>query len=107
MKITVQGNRLYVDNLMFSHCEVKDGHRDKSFSGEAEPRYSHAHGTELVHVDGLGWMGAQPSCDIVLGRVVKSDGGVLPCRVTEARLIGLVNYATEHGKRITLEIERG
>ena len=107
MKITVQGNRLYVDNLMFSHCEVKDGHRDKSFSGEAEPRYSHAHGTELVHVDDLGWMGAEPSCDVVLGRVVKSDGGVLPCRVTEARLIGLANYATEQGKRITLEISHG
>ena len=106
MKLTIQGNRLYADNLMFSHCEVKDGHRDKSFSGEAEPRYSHAHGTELVHVDGLGWVGAQPSCDVVLGRVVKSDGGVLPCRVTEARLIGLANFATEQGKRITLEIEK-
>ena len=106
MKLSIQGNRLYADNLMFSHCEVKDGHGDKPFTGEAEPRYSHAHGTELVHVDGLGWMGAEPSCDVVLGRVVKSDGGVLPCRVTEARLMGVVNWTVEQGKRITLEIEK-
>jgi len=106
MKLTIQGNRLYVDNLMFSHCEVKDGHRDKSFSGEAEPRYSHAHGTELVHIDGLGWMGAAPECAIRVGRVVRSDGEIIPCQLTEARLIGMANYATEQGKRITLEIER-
>lgn len=36
-----------------------------------------------------------------------SAGEVLPCRVTEARLMGMANFATEHGQRITLEIERG
>ena len=56
MKLSIQGNRLYVDNLMFSHCEVKDGHGDKSFSGEVEPRYAHSVGRELLHVDGLGWL---------------------------------------------------
>ena len=106
MKLSIHGNRLYVDGLQFSHVGVKDGNGNESFSGTAEPRYSHAVGRELLHVDGLGWMGAQPSCDVVLGRVVKSDGGVLPCRVTEARLIGLANFATEQGKRITLEIEK-
>ena len=107
MKIAIQGNRLYVDNYHFSHCEVKDGNGHKPFSGEAEPRYSHAHGEELIHVNGLGWLGGQPSCNVVLGRVVQGDGSVIPCRVTEARLMGIANYATENGKRITLEIERG
>lgn len=107
MKLTIQGNRLYADNLMFSHCEVKDGHGDKSFSGAAEPRFSHAHGEELLHVDGLGWCGPYPDNAIVLGRVVRSDGSVMGCRVTHSRLIGMVNYHTEQGKRITLEIERG
>lgn len=106
MKLTIQGNRLYADNYILSHCEVKDGHRDKSFSGTAEPRYSHAVGRELLHADGLGWVGADSGCAIVVGRVVRSDGEVMPCLVTEARLIGVANYATEQGKRITLEIEK-
>ena len=107
MKLVIDGNRLYLDNIQFSHIEVKNGNRDKHFSGEAEPRYSHHHGAELLHVDGLGWVGGQPSCDIVLGRVVSGTGDVIPCRTTEARLMGIVNFTTEQGKRITLEIERG
>lgn len=107
MKLSIQGNRLYVDNLMFSHCEVKDGHGDKPFSGTAEPRYAHSMGRELLHVDGLGWLGADHQCAIRVGRVVRSDGSVMPCSVTEARLMGVANWTVEQGKRITLEIERG
>ena len=107
MKLVIQGNRLYADNLMFSHAEIRDGHRDKSFTGEVEPRYAHAVGRELLHVDGLGWLGAAPECAIRVGRVVTSDGEVIPCQLTEVRLIGMANYATEQGKRVTLEIERG
>lgn len=107
MKLSIQGNRLYVDNLMFSHAEIRDGHRDKSFTGEVEPRYAHAVGRELLHVDGLGWLGAAPECAIRVGRVVTGDGEVMPCLVTESRLMGMANYHAELGKRITLEIERG
>ena len=35
-----------------------------------------------------------------------SAGEVLPCRVTEARLMGVANWTAEQGKRITLEIEK-
>ena len=35
-----------------------------------------------------------------------SAGEVLPCLVTEARLMGMANSATEQGKKITLEIEK-
>lgn len=106
MRLSIQGNRLYVDNLMFSHAEIRDGHRDKSFTGEVEPRYAHSMGRELLHADGLGWLGAAPECAIRVGCVVRSDGSVMPCLVTEARLMGMANYATENGKRITLEIEK-
>ena len=106
MKLTIQGNRLYVDNFMFSYVEVKDGHGDKPFNGEVEPRYSHHAGRELLHVDGFGWLGADSQCAIRVGRVVRSDGEVMQCVVTEARLMGVANYATEQGKRITLEIEQ-
>lgn len=104
MKLSIQGNRAYLDNLMFSHAEVKDGHGNKHFSGEAEPRFSHHHARELLHADGLGWVGADPSCAVVLGRVVRSDGSVMPCLVTEARLMGVANWTVEQGKKITLEI---
>ena len=107
MKLTINGNRLYCDNLMFSHVEIRNGNGNKPFSGEAEPRYSHHAGRELLHIDGLGWMGADASCSIRVGRVVRSDGEVMPCVVTEARLLGMANYSTEQGKRITLEIEHG
>lgn len=107
MKLSIQGNRLYVDNLMFSHAEIRDGHRDKSFTGEVEPRYAHAVGRELLHADGLGWVGADSQCAIRVGRVVRSDGEVIPCQLTEARLMGVANFVAEQGKRITLEIERG
>lgn len=106
MKLSIQGNRAYLDNLMFSHAEVKDGHGNKHFSGEAEPRFSHHHARELLHVDGLGWLGAAPECAIHVGRVVRSDGSVMPCSVTEARILDMANYAVEQGKRITLEIEK-
>ena len=95
MKITVQGHRLYVDGLLFSHGEVKDGYGDKSFSGEVEPRYAHSVGRELLHVDGLGWLGAAPECAIRVGRVVRSDGSVMPCSATEARLMGVANWTAE------------
>ena len=107
MKLTIQGNRAYLDNLMFSHAEVKNGNGNKPFTGEAEPRYSHHASRELLHVDGLGWVGSDPTCTVILGRVVRGDGSVMPCLVTEARLIGMANFCTEQGKRITVEVLNG
>ena len=104
MKLSIQGNRLYVDNLMFSHCEVKDGHGDKPFSGEVSTSYSHYHGRNLPKVDGLGWIGADHKVSVVLGRVVRGDGEVIPCQLTEARLMGMLERNEEMGGRATLEI---
>ena len=107
MKISIQGNRLYVDNLRFCYCEVKDGNGHQHYVGTVEGRYSHHHGRELPIADGLGWIGADSQVSVVLGDVVKSDGSVIPCKLAEARLLGMINYTEEQGKRITLEIERG
>lgn len=107
MKLSIQGNRLYADNLMFSHVEIRDGHGHKPFNGEVSTAYSHHHGEELLHVDSLGWCGPYDDNAILLGSVVRGDGSVMGCRVTHASLIGLANYATEQGKRITLEIDHG
>lgn len=104
MKLSIQGNRLYVDNLMFSHCEVKNGHGDKPFSGEVSTAYSHYHSRNLPKVDGLGWVGAAPECAIRVGRVVTGDGSVMPCSVTEARILCMVAFNEEKGGKTTLEI---
>ena len=104
MKLSIQGNRLYADNYILSHCEVEDGHRDKSFSGEVSTAYSHYHSRNLPKVDGLGWVGADHKVSVVLGRVVKSDGEVIPCQLTEARLMGILERNEEMGGRATLEI---
>ena len=104
MKLTIQGNRLYVDNLQFSHVEIRDGHCDKPFNGEVSTAYSHYHGRNLPKVDGFGWIGADSKVSIVLGRVVKSDGEVIPCQLTEARLMGILETNEEMGGRATLEI---
>ena len=106
MKLLIQGDCLYVDNIRFSHCEVKDEYRNKPFSCEAEARFSHHHSRELLHADGLGWVGAASECSVVLGRMVRGDGSVIPCLVTESRLIGIANFASEQVKRITLETEK-
>lgn len=108
MKLIIHGNCLYVDNLRFCHCEVKhDGNGIKPFSGTVEARFSHHHGRELPIADGIGWLGADSQVSVVLGSVVKSDGSVIPCKLAESRLLGMINYTEEQGKRITLEIERG
>lgn len=90
--------------MFFCHVEIKDGNRNQPFSGEVEARYSHHHGRDLPIADGFGWIGADSKVAIVLGRVVKSDGSVIPCKLTEARLMGMIDHATDVGKKITLEV---
>ena len=106
MMLSIRGNFLCVDNLRFCHCEVKeDGNSIKPFSGTVEARFSHHHGRELPIADGLGWLGADSQVAVVLGNVVKSDGSVIPCKLAEARLLGMMNFAADKGQRCTLEIE--
>lgn len=107
MKLEVVGNRLYVDQMLFCHCGVNHGDGDTYFYGTVEPRYSHSHGRELPIADGLGWLGGDASCAIVVGRVINGDGKVLPCKLTETRLMTLVNMSDELGMNISLEVKHG
>ena len=107
MRLSVRGNKLFADNLMFSHAEVNDARCDQYGSFPVEVRYSHAHERDLPMATGLGWLGADASCAVIVGRVVPRDGKVLPCIVTESRLIGMLNRAEEQGGRCILEIEHG
>lgn len=109
MKLLIRGNSLFADNLLFSHVGVPNAQRDQFQPGsyEVTARYSHDFERDLPHADGLGWIGADAACAVVLGRVVDGHGQVLPCRVTEARLVGLLETLEERGGRCTLEINHG
>lgn len=107
MKLLIDGNKLYTNSLFFSHVEVADGSGDKPSNCTVEPRYSHAAGRELLHADGLGWVGADDSCAIRVGRVVRGDGSVLPCKLTETRLISLVYAIEDRGNKASLEVRNG
>jgi len=103
MKLRVSGNKFYADNLMFSQCEsnTNEGIYEISI------RYSHEHERDLPYADGLGWVGSDDSCAIVLGRVLCGDGKVIPCFVAESRLISLLTVAEDLSQFSTLEIRNG
>ena len=103
MRLKISGNTLYTDGIKLCHVSFKQSR--KAFDGEAEVRYSHVAGRDLAIADGIGWFGADPVCSIVVGRVVDGNGDVLPCKLTEARLLGMMNFAANKGQRCTLEIE--
>lgn len=109
MKLLIRGNSLFADNLMFCHAGANHARRDQFQSGsyEVTARYSHEHKRDVPYADGLGWVGADPACAVVLGRVVDGNSQVLPCLVTETRLIGLLERLEEQGKRCLLEISHG
>ena len=105
MKFTVSGNRLYSNNVIFSHIQIKPELTKSSY--KANPQYSHNRERDLVFVDGLGWMGGDDECDIVVGRVVNSEGKVIPCRLTENRMMIIANLAEDSGANLMIEVEHG
>lgn len=105
MKLTIDGNRLYVDHLFFCYCEAGNG-------GSVLPRgrypvyttYSHVFGEDLPNAEGIGWIGDTKGCDIVLGRVFGSEQ-LIPCTVHLERLMGLLESAEDRGAKTELVIE--
>ena len=104
MKLRVADNHLYADNLIFSMAEVVNA--SPTLSAPVEIRFSHHHGEDRVFAEGLGWVGAAKDDAIVVGRV-RSNDGLIPCRVTETRLIGMVERAQDDGRNVRLEVSHG
>lgn len=106
MKLSISGNQLYADNLKVCFCEP--GNERSSLPAgrhRVTIEYSHLHGAELPKVDGFGWIGAKPGCDIVLGGVV-GRSGVIPRRSFVDMLIGKIEAAEGMGKSTFLEVEQ-
>jgi hypothetical protein len=78
MKLSFEHGKLFVDNVKFCRYEAQDGSKDLQ-PGQyiVEARYSHSFGKLLPHVDGIGWLGNDAGCQVVLGRVM-SQRGLIP-----------------------------
>ena len=105
MKLEIDYPAIYVDGLFLCYVGVGDG-RDSLRPGRyaVEATYSHAHGKNLVRVDGLGWIGGNKECECVLGRV-RNGSDVIPCESFEKRILALVETAQDDGKTVELVVK--
>lgn len=103
MNLLLSQNNLYADNLYFCHAEGADLPAGRT---GIEVRYSHQHNRDLPYALDIGWVGGDASCDVRIGRV-RADHGLIPCRATEQRLIGMLERINDRGERATMEVKHG
>jgi len=104
MKLSISGNSLYADSLKVCFCEAGN-ERSSLPTGNyrVTVEFSHEHGIELPKADGIGWIGASPSCDIVLGGVfIRSR--VIPRKSFVDMLLNKIEAAEGMGKSTFLEV---
>lgn len=107
MKLTINNGVLHVDNLFFCYCEAGNGRFDlPDGTYKVTTTYSHHFGQDLPNAVGIGWIGADKECDLVLGRV-RTGTGVLPCPGHVSRLLALLEADEDRGASATLVIEHG
>jgi len=104
MNLSIRDNTIYADNLKLCFCEAGNG-RPNLPTGryEVTTQFSHIHGRILPDAIGLGWIGASPECDIVLGGVRGRDG-VIPSPSALGRLLALIEAKEDMGAAVTLEV---
>lgn len=105
MMLSLRDGFLYVDNLRFCFAEQGNG-RPELPAGryEVTAQYAHVHGKTLPDAVGLGWIGADRGCDIVLGSV-RGRSGVVPQESLVSRLVAVLEEAQNRGKIVMLEVE--
>lgn len=104
MKLLIENGTLYADNLFL--CYAGAGNGRTGLSNGVYPvaaQYSHAHGTDLPHAAGIGWLGASDQCDVILGTVRGRDV-VVPSQGSLVRLLALLEAAEDRGQTVTLVI---
>lgn len=104
MNLSVRDGALYADNLKFCYCEAGNG-RPNLPTGryEVTTQFSHVHGRILPDAIGLGWIGASPECDIVLGGV-RGRNGVIPSPASLGRLLTMLEVAEDAGTTVMIEV---
>mgnify|MGYP000326564644 CR=1 FL=1 len=105
MILEINNGVLYVDNVRFSLARLTDGSKDVRLeTREVRTQYSHNHGRVLPIADGLGWLGADDLCAVVVGDV-RGSNGAIPCLATEHRLVARIEAAEEFGVPVLIEIK--
>lgn len=105
MRLEIDHTAMYVDGLFLCYVGAGNGRGNIQPGRYAcEATYSHAHGKNLVRVDGLGWLGASPECDVILGTVRNRDD-VIPCPGFEKRILALVETAQDYGSPVELVVK--
>ena len=106
MNLSIRDNTIYADNLKLCLCEAGNG-RPNLPTGryEVATQFSHVHGRILPDAIGLGWIGASPECDIVLGGV-RGRNGVIPSPSALGRLLALIEAKEDIGAIVMLEVEK-
>ena len=106
MNLLIKDGVLYADNLRVCLAEPGNG-RPNLPTGryEVTTQFSHIHGRILPDAIGLGWIGASPECDIVLGGV-RGRNGVIPSPSALGRLLALIEAKEDMGAIVMLEVEK-
>ena len=105
MRLTIENGALYVNNHFTCYAGVQHGSPSLQPGKYAvTPQYSHAHGKDLPYAIGLGYIGADAECHIILGRVLAKHG-CIPCPSSLAQVMAKIEVAEDDGKEITLEIK--
>lgn len=106
MNLKIESGIVYADNLIFCKAGAGNG-RSSLPTGcyEVTTQYSGEHGTVLPNAIGLGWIGASPECDIVLGGV-RGRNGVIPSPSALVRLLALIEAKEDVGATVILEVHK-
>ena len=105
MKLTIYREKLYINGAHFCFAKVGNG-RPSLPTGRypVSTQYAHAHGKTLPDAVGLGWLGSDPGCDIVLGSV-RGRHGVHPSQSCVSALLAKLEVAEDNGQSVWLEVE--
>lgn len=104
MNLKIEDGTLYADNLTLCFAGAGNG-RPNLPTGHypVSTQYAHVHGKTLPDAVGLGWIGADRCCDVVLGGV-RGRSGPVPSPSSLGRLLALLEAAEDIGQAVTLEV---
>lgn len=104
MKLTLVHGSLYIDQLKFCKYEVKHDTRLIPGKYPSEVRYAHHFGKPLPFLDGIGWLGSDAGCQIIVGQV-RSKNGLIPDGHLVRVLVGRIEQALDQDIQVLTEVQ--
>lgn len=105
MKLSIDHDILRVDNVHFCHVRPGNGRLDLPTGAyPVATTYSHQSAKNLPNASGLGWLGTDDQCDVIL---VGVRGGTKPVPSLGhlVRLLALLETAEDRGAKVTRVVE--